>query len=267
MKPSLGESATVVSASNVSAEVVCPSVSNRSQTWNLKCLQPDPSEALYCLDIHDHPLLWCGSFPNCHTCDADCDRRRIWEAYRCAKCDFDVCSECSKHHLGALGTALLPRGLKSSRHSCMGELLPGGCRCSDGDSPAAGACCAFGNELICPIRDLLDYVDGIGATVLGTDVHAGTTDSTRPWQALKQGGACVGVFASKSALFHGLRSWMVCVKSWLPSKRSLAWWNRSGLLWMKRTSNGGLEDLQITQLPTSTISRVRPRTTLPDHWR
>ena len=24
--------------------------------------------------------LWCGSFPNCHTCDADCDRRRIWEA-------------------------------------------------------------------------------------------------------------------------------------------------------------------------------------------
>ena len=124
MKPSLGESATVVSASKVSAEVVCPSVSNRtrvlgthqpigqrwgkvkggeicdlvrSQTWNLKCLQPDPSEvqsnarlfvswvlpfrecivlrvyhvyiremmemeALYCLDIHDHPLsepwLW-----------------------------------------------------------------------------------------------------------------------------------------------------------------------------------------------------------------
>ena len=122
-------------------------------------------------------------------------------------------------------------------------------------------------------------------------------------------------FASKSALFHGLRSWMVCVKSWLPSKRwanragnwpsllafdpasstyiylfgwvpgalwrSLAWWNQSGLLWMKRTSNGGtvepsissiynlfssfhmswlsvlkgLEDLQIIQLPTSTISR------------
>ena len=24
--------------------------------------------------------LWCSNFPNCHTCDADCDRRRITEA-------------------------------------------------------------------------------------------------------------------------------------------------------------------------------------------
>ena len=181
MKPSLGESATVVSASNVSAEVVCPSVSNRSQTWNLKCLQPDPSEALYCLDIHDHPLLWCGSFPNCHTCDADCDRRRIWEAYRCAKCDFDVCSECSKsyktglvrsrHHLGALGTALLPRGLKSSRHSCMGELLPGGCRCSDGDSPAAGACCAFGKFFICDACRTFDQLGEITPETRSRDLE------------------------------------------------------------------------------------------------
>ena len=27
----------------------------------------------------DDSRLWCGSFPNCHTCDAECDRRKIWE--------------------------------------------------------------------------------------------------------------------------------------------------------------------------------------------
>ena len=36
------------------------------------CLTPFP--------ISVNCRLWCGSFPNCHTCDADCDRRRIWEA-------------------------------------------------------------------------------------------------------------------------------------------------------------------------------------------
>ena len=54
----------------------------RSQTWSLSCLRPDPSEALFCLDLHEHPLLWCSGFPNCHTCDADCDHRRIWEERR-----------------------------------------------------------------------------------------------------------------------------------------------------------------------------------------
>lgn len=73
------------------------------------------------------------------------------KAYRCAKCDFDVCGECSqgyalgflrsRHHLLPLGRAVLPRGLRSSRRSCAGELLPGGCRCTDREAATEGVCC------------------------------------------------------------------------------------------------------------------------------
>ncbi|CAK8998843.1 unnamed protein product [Durusdinium trenchii] len=181
MTQSLGEVASLVAIRGPSVgDVVCPAISHRSQTWNLRCLQPDPSEALYCLDLHDHPLLWCGSFPNCHTCDADCDRRRIWEGYRCPKCDFDVCRECAKayesgvvrsrRHLAPLGTAVLPRGLKSSRRSCAGELLPGGCRTADGDATATGAC-GSGKFFICDACRNFDQLGEITAETRCRDLE------------------------------------------------------------------------------------------------
>ena len=87
------------------------------ENWSVSKLLNIFLQALFCLDLHDHPLLepcflqlpsplnfcwffmifrpifvrlfssfsgddsrlWCGSFPNCHTCDAECDRRKIWE--------------------------------------------------------------------------------------------------------------------------------------------------------------------------------------------
>eukprot|EP00931_Biecheleriopsis_adriatica_P027376 TRINITY_DN16480_c0_g1_i1.p1 TRINITY_DN16480_c0_g1~~TRINITY_DN16480_c0_g1_i1.p1 ORF type:complete len:2502 (+),score=638.39 TRINITY_DN16480_c0_g1_i1:480-7508(+) len=164
MKGCLGELGFVSNLRGNQAEVVCPSVSQRAHLWSLLCLKPEPTEALYCLDLHDHALLWCGNFPNCHTCDADCDRRRIWEAFRCPKCDFDVCAQCaepykpeeqaqrilrSRRQLLPLVPVGLPRGMRSSRWPCCGELLPGGCRNPSRDSATFGGCCASSKFLIC----------------------------------------------------------------------------------------------------------------------
>lgn len=158
----LGELAAVVTLRGGEAEVVCPSVSHRPQAWNALCLTPAPSEALHCLDLHESPLLWCTDFPNCHTCDAECDRRRISEAYRCPKNDFDVCQECAKAyipsgppvirsrlHSSPLVPVVLPRGLKSSRLTCAGEQLPGGCRSTDGQAPAKGAVDSLHRFFLC----------------------------------------------------------------------------------------------------------------------
>ncbi|CAE8616202.1 unnamed protein product, partial [Polarella glacialis] len=124
MKQCLGELGFVMSVRGGRADVSSTNGSQRSQSWNLCCLKPEPLQAVHCLDLHDHPLIWCTNFPNCHTCDADCDRRRIWEAYRCPKCDFDVCKQCAaqykpkdpfrivrtRHHLQPLIPVGLPRG-------------------------------------------------------------------------------------------------------------------------------------------------------------
>ncbi|CAK0895982.1 unnamed protein product, partial [Prorocentrum cordatum] len=113
------------------AAVMCPATPrSEPRWWNARCLRPEPTQGLHC-DLHEHPLMWWSSLRSPHTCDAPgCGRRRLWEAFRCPKCDFDVCARCAAPYMKWGGSDMVRH--RCHLHPMAAVFLPGGVRRADG---------------------------------------------------------------------------------------------------------------------------------------